>query len=292
MDTVSARRTQLLKTLKDRVNSDDQRSIRFDDLVKYPELQADIEALVSDGLLGSKKRQAGYVRAAVSPTGEALLSELHQLQSAGTARKQETRRSLASWINSQLDPSFLHHLSRFLESPDGSYYGTPYEESEASAAGMWLRDHGYAETVDAWGNIVIRISLTNRGIDWVEGGFEMGTKSPVSVYFNGDVNNSQVQVGGSGSRQNMSISTDILLKVKETADGIRQTIPLLTLSTADEEKLEASLDELETMAESPNPEPAKMKALVNAISTFLRDSTAGAIGGTLATGLTAVLQML
>lgn len=293
------RQLRILSVIKE-LGSEASESITREALAKGIEAENDLgvialtdqlKLLKDEGLVTLDLRLGGVIAAVnILPSGQAAVEEFDQLRASLPARRRQLRDDYLAWLYNQVE---VHDTS---PTPDAylktvpAFMGFPYTAKDLEKTGEWLVTNGFIQGEAAWQYAgPLRPTLTAKGSFTIENGRSTNDSPPaIGDTFHTTVNG-PANVAQGSSHVQQSLSVEWKAEGLRLVDAIEQTLPTLAaeLSAAVEEQLNEARIEL-----SGTAEVSKLKAVFGALSGFLSQTSAGALGGLLTIQITQFLATL
>jgi hypothetical protein len=188
--------------------------------------------------------------------------------------------------------------SDFATDPRANYLGEPFDASIIREAAKSLKDQGLSTGTGTMQGVMLRMSITPAGRDVVDafGSDVRAWRTRELTGRQGDVN---VRVDGSsavtvavhspGASQTATVTTtDHRTQIIGLADAFEQTLPVLGLSGGDQEEAERLIVELRQIGEDDEPEPGRIRKLLDGVKSMAVVGTGNAAG----TGIVALAEQI
>lgn len=226
----------------------------------------DISALMDSGYLFFERSVAGIGDFHLKQAGFDAAGEFERLRSNPRKRAIALRDLLLGWIYEEtLRGVRSPVLNKFLDSGI-DYYGSSFTERELYDASRHLRDEDYITGMAAHGAGVIRPQITLKGRYAVEQERSVSAPQSSAVSYTVNANNSRgfnMMVDSVGSSQSNTIIEINVDEARKVAEAFRSMIPIFGLPEEQLSEARSTSDELDIVLESDQPEPNKVRQLVN-----------------------------
>ncbi|MFC5931938.1 hypothetical protein D6T64_01450 [Cryobacterium melibiosiphilum] len=250
-----------------------------------------LELLKDEGLVALELRLGGVIASVnVLPSGQAAVEEFEHVRASIPVRRRQLRDDYLAWLYNQIEVLDIDPTPDAYLRTVPSFMGFSYTAKDLEKTGEWLVTNGFIQGEAAWQYAgPLRPTLTAKGSFTIENGRSSNDPPPaIGDTFHTTVNGpANVAQGSSHVRQNLSV--EFKAEGLRLIDAIEQTLPALAaeLSAAVEEQLNEARIEL-----SGTAEVSKLKAVFGAMSGFLSQTSAGALGGLLTTQIAQFLATL
>jgi hypothetical protein len=239
-----------------------------------------LKALQEEGLVVLDLRLGGVVAGVrILPAGRAVLEEFLLVRDSVPARRRQLRDDYLVWLYEQIE---VHDLS---PTPDDylktapSFMGIAYSSKDLEKTGEWLATNGFIQGQAAWQySGPLRPTLRAKGTYTVEQGRSANDPPPAAGNtFNTTIHGpANVALGSSDVQQYLTV--DWKADGLRLVDEIEAALPSLSqdLSAEIKEQVQAARSEL-----SGTGNLSKVRSIFWALSGFLAQTGAGALGGVL-----------
>ncbi|MDR6794720.1 hypothetical protein J2X12_004132 [Pseudarthrobacter oxydans] len=249
----------------------------------------DLEALQERGWLWFEKMNAGILTVVLNQAGVDVAEEFKEMRSNRKRRNQEARKGVLLWLEEEYHAGRTSpNIVEFTSSKYGNFWGDPYVETEVDAATRWCRDEGYLEGTAAFGGPVVRPTITNKGLAYIEGTDSTSLQNSRG----GDVYNINAHGPFAWAQNspyasvNISMSQEHVKQVHDMLDSYREIIGAAGVSAEVVAETEIIAAEIEDEITSAAPEGGKVKALGEKLGELAATGTVTAI----VNALNAVIQ--
>lgn len=135
-------------------------------------LIAVVKDLYDRGLVDGQKMLAGWAAfgAMLTPVGRRLVNSRRERRKSRRVRSIAARNSMLDWMfeNTNDANGEAPEIDTFAGTPHAHVEGDPLTEGEITAAAEHLKAEGYATGIGAWGAVLIRPTVTPKGLRAVE----------------------------------------------------------------------------------------------------------------------------
>lgn len=252
-------------------------------------LQDELELLKADGFVNFFKSLAGIGSAHVTALGANAAEEFELARNSLIERRARLRDVYLHWLYVQIEESDGAPTPEDFLAESPTFYGVQYTPKDLEKAGEWLKDSGFIGGQGAWQYPApLRPTLTQMGIYTIENQRSVGDPPPsAGPTYNTTVHGSaNVAQGNRDVQQTLVSNQTWVQQATDLADLLDQSLPALGASVRLKvaKNVAALRGELEK-----EPDVSRVRQIVTAISGFLSNSAAGALGGLLSAQ---VLQLL
>ncbi|NUU30944.1 hypothetical protein [Arthrobacter sp. C9C5] len=235
-------------------------------------LDNDLEALLDRRWIFYEKASGPVTDVTITRAGMDVAEEFEHFRSDPRKRAQAARSSVLQWLYDEyLQGKSSPNISGFSTSKYGTFYGADFTEGEITRATRYLRDRQLIQGKAAMGGPIVRPQITPHGIQTIEHDDEPAAviaSERASVTHNYTIHNSgqmNLAAGSENVSQSMTLTSTQINDARMAANAFSQTLPILGVPHERQAEAEQVIAELEEETASPDPQPGKLKTLLNKV---------------------------
>jgi hypothetical protein len=214
--------------------------------------------------------------AALTATGKTEASDWLTKQRSTRHRAAASRDALLDWLYEQ--DRNLPDATRFLRDPRAHYFGDPFDVAEIHPALSFLMTAGLASGFKTSSPVVGRPQITDNGRVCVErynsdiAEWQIPTPGQAGPVYTSHIHNSpaaQIMAGSAGGQQSSTvmISAEGRTRLASTAGRLIEALAALDIDEASRTEAIDSAERLKRLAQEPNADTGRARALFGVIAT-------------------------
>lgn len=215
---------------------------------------------------------AGPVELTITAAGLAYITKVRSRRSDPAERTRTLRKGMLNWLYALSRANPPDDWTGFTNDPRFSMLGEQFTFDEVIQEAEYLSDHGLiaGHDIEEAGPASLYPRLTSQGRDCVT-----DYEGNVSEYLNRKQSRGDMNVYMAGVQGNTAIGSHHVVQntsgvfdmqpLRDLADYVREVAPVLRLADDDRDRLTATAEELHATASADQPEPGKLRRLLDAL---------------------------